>query len=62
MNVVDLVYGKLVLVTGKGGVGKTTVSAAIAQLAAAQGRRTLLVEFDNQHPSTTAIYGQAPVY
>ena len=62
MNVVDLVYGKLVLVTGKGGVGKTTVSAAIAQLAAAQGRKTLLVEFDNQHPSTTAIYGQAPVY
>ncbi len=62
MNVVDLVYGKLVLVTGKGGVGKTTVSAAIAQLAAAQGRRTLLVEFDNQHPSTTAIYGQAPAY
>jgi anion-transporting ArsA/GET3 family ATPase len=62
LNVVDLVYGKLVLVTGKGGVGKTTVSAAIAQLAAAQGRRTLLVEFDNQHPSTTAIYGQAPVY
>lgn len=62
MNVVDLVYGKLVLVTGKGGVGKTTVSAAIAQLAAAQGRKTLLVEFDNQHPSTTAIYGQAPTY
>jgi len=62
LNVVDLVYGKLVLVTGKGGVGKTTVSAAIAQLAAAQGRKTLLVEFDNQHPSTTAIYGQAPTY
>jgi anion-transporting ArsA/GET3 family ATPase len=62
LNVVDLVYGKLVLVTGKGGVGKTTVSAAIAQLAAAQGRKTLLVEFDNQHPSTTAIYGMAPTY
>ncbi len=62
MNVVDLVYGKLVLVTGKGGVGKTTVAAAIAQLAAAQGRKTLLAEFDNQHPSTTAIYGQAPEY
>ncbi len=62
MDVVDLVYGKLVLVTGKGGVGKTTVAAALAQLAAAQGRRTLLVEFDNQHPSTTAIYGTEPTY
>ncbi len=62
MNVVDLIYGKLVLVTGKGGVGKTTVAAALAQLAAAQGRRTLLAEFDNQHPSTTAIYGEKPTY
>lgn len=32
------------LVTGKGGVGKTTVSAALARAAAAHGRRVLLTE------------------
>ena len=35
---------RLVFVTGKGGVGKTTVTAALAQRAAQQGRRTLIVE------------------
>lgn len=34
---------------GKGGVGKTTVSAAAARLAAAQGRRVLLVSTDPAH-------------
>jgi anion-transporting ArsA/GET3 family ATPase len=37
---------KLVFVTGKGGVGKTTVAAALALLAAAQGRRVLACEVD----------------
>jgi anion-transporting ArsA/GET3 family ATPase len=35
---------RLVVVTGKGGVGKTTVTAALARAAAAAGRRTLAVE------------------
>lgn len=34
---------------GKGGVGKTTVSAATARLAAAEGRRVLLVSTDPAH-------------
>lgn len=33
-------------VTGKGGVGKTTVAAAIADVAARNGRRTLVCEMD----------------
>lgn len=37
---------KLLFVTGKGGVGKTTVAAAIALLAAEQGKRTLVGEVD----------------
>ncbi len=35
---------KLIVVTGKGGVGKTTVSAALGLLAARQGLRTIVVE------------------
>jgi anion-transporting ArsA/GET3 family ATPase len=35
---------RLVIVTGKGGVGKTTVAAAVAQAAVAAKRRALLVE------------------
>ena len=37
---------RLVFVTGKGGVGKTAVSAALALLAAERGKRTLACEVD----------------
>ena len=43
MNLLDR---QLLFVTGKGGVGKTTVAAAIGQLAAQQGKRTLVCEMD----------------
>lgn len=38
---------KLVLVTGKGGVGKTTITAALVRAAAAAGRRVLAAEVSN---------------
>ena len=37
---------RLVVVTGKGGVGKTTLSAAVGLLAARRGRRTIVVELN----------------
>lgn len=39
---------RLVFVTGKGGVGKSTVAAALGILAARAGRRTILVEVAHQ--------------
>lgn len=40
--------GKRILVAGKGGVGKTTLSAALCLLGAAEGRRVLAVDQDAQ--------------
>jgi Mrp family chromosome partitioning ATPase len=37
---------RLVVVTGKGGVGKSTISAALAVLAARRGKRVLVAEVD----------------
>jgi len=37
---------KLLFVTGKGGVGKSTIAASLGLLAAEQGRRTLVCEVD----------------
>ena len=42
----SLLQRELLFVTGKGGVGKSTVAAALADLAARQGKRTLICEMD----------------
>lgn len=43
----QLLQAPVVYVTGKGGVGKTTVAAAIAYDASTRGQRAALVEFDD---------------
>src|SRR5437868_14547638 len=42
----DLFDHKLLFVTGKGGVGKSTVAAALALLGSQRGKRTLACELD----------------
>lgn len=59
-SLTDLPQTRLVMVTGKGGTGKTTFAAALALLGAVRGRRTLLVEVDSQRPSLTPIVGFEP--
>ena len=48
MEVSDLLAPRVLFVTGKGGVGKSTVSAAIAAAGARSGRRTCLVEVEGR--------------
>ena len=46
MSVTPLLDRRLLFVTGKGGVGKTTVAAGLGLLAANHGKRTLVCEVD----------------
>jgi arsenite-transporting ATPase len=46
---------RVLLVTGKGGVGKTTVAAATATLAAARGLRTVVLSTDPAHSLADAF-------
>ena len=50
---------QLLFVTGKGGVGKTSVAAALAELAAGQGKRTLVCEMDGKG-ALAAAFDVAP--
>lgn len=55
---------RLILFTGKGGVGKTTVAAATAARVAADGRKVLVVSTDTAHSLTDVLgtpLGDAPV-
>lgn len=47
---IPLLNRRLVVVTGKGGVGKTTVAGALGVLAARQGKQVILCELSGQPP------------
>lgn len=48
VTVAELTATNLVIVAGKGGVGKTTVTAVVARAAANAGRRVLVLELDGK--------------
>jgi anion-transporting ArsA/GET3 family ATPase len=48
---------ELIFVTGKGGVGKTTIAAGLARVAARSGRRTLICEMDAKGDLGPALTG-----
>ncbi|MGK0358036.1 MAG: anion-transporting ArsA/GET3 family ATPase [Bradymonadia bacterium] len=56
----DLLDRRFVLVTGKGGVGKSTVTALLARICVAQGHRTLVCEL-NTRERIPELFGHAPV-
>ena len=57
----EILARRVLIVLGKGGVGKTTVSAALAKLAAMSGARALIMECDGRAP-LAATFGVAPSF
>jgi len=55
----DLLKRRLLIVVGKGGVGKTTISAVLASLAAQTGESALAMETDVRAP-LAAAFGHTP--
>jgi anion-transporting ArsA/GET3 family ATPase len=51
---------KLLVITGKGGVGKTTIAAAVGMAAAATGRRTIVVEVGQESRLPSLFGARAP--
>lgn len=62
MRLVDFAACRLILLTGKGGTGKTSVAAALGRLGAMEGRRSLVVEIDSQRSALTEAFGVTPQY
>jgi hypothetical protein len=62
VRIKDLIESRLLLVTGKGGTGKTTISVALARVAASEGRKVLLLELDNQRSALPEFFGTTPVF
>jgi anion-transporting ArsA/GET3 family ATPase len=59
VNPLTLLEKRLVFVTGKGGVGKTAVAAALGTVAAERGRRTVVAEVAMRDDVRRALAGEA---
>ncbi|MEW6432442.1 MAG: ArsA family ATPase [Myxococcota bacterium] len=64
MSLLSLVQRRLIIVTGKGGVGKSTLTAAMGRALAAKGKRVLLSEIvpftDTPSQLAAALGGKRP--
>ena len=61
----DICSKRVALITGKGGVGRTTLSAALAKAAAAQGVRVLLTEIgepDGDYTPRSSVENVEPAH
>jgi anion-transporting ArsA/GET3 family ATPase len=54
----SLLDKRLLFVTGKGGVGKSTVAAALGMIAARRGRRTIVAELARRDDVSRALRGE----
>ena len=62
MAVDQLLDSKILIVSGKGGVGKTTLAAALALVAARQGRKVCIAEVDRKGSLPKLFGGAELVY
>ncbi|NOY28144.1 MAG: ArsA family ATPase [Oligoflexia bacterium] len=62
MSLEQLVDARLILVTGKGGTGKSSVAAALGRLCSESGRRGIVVEVDVFQSSMPDLLGRTPEY
>lgn len=64
MSLLSLVQRRLIIVTGKGGVGKSTITAAMGRALAAKGKRVLISEIvpfaDTPSQLAAALGGKRP--
>jgi len=56
----DLLQKRLLIVSGKGGVGKTVISSALGLIAASRGQKVLLIKMDDQG-RTAELFESGPV-
>ncbi len=60
MNLEEIFNRKLLIISGKGGVGKTTVALTLGELAAKRGKKTLIAEI-NSAEKISQIYQLKPI-
>src|SRR3954468_18374290 len=62
MLVDELLEPKILVVSGKGGVGKTTISAALAIVAARRGHKVCVAEVDRKGTLARLLGGRQVAY